>query len=100
MTHGLSCTLMTMSAVNIAEFKRHMGAYLARVRNGGEVTVSDRDRPIARIIPLETAPGLEIRPPPKGFEGINDVAPLPPKRARRGPPVDSLVALRKERERG
>ena len=34
------------------ELKAHLGRYLAIVRAGGAVTVTDRGRPVARIVPL------------------------------------------------
>jgi prevent-host-death family protein len=42
-----------MYSVNIAELKANLSAHLERVRNGEEVIVKDRNRPIARLLPLE-----------------------------------------------
>ena len=41
-----------MRAVNIAELKNRLSHYLDGVRRGEEVVIRDRDRPIAKIIPL------------------------------------------------
>ena len=41
-----------MQTVNIAELKNNLSAYLERVRHGEEVIVKDRNRPIARLMPL------------------------------------------------
>jgi prevent-host-death family protein len=41
-----------MKSVNIAELKNHLSAYLNQVKSGEEITVRDRDLPIARIVPL------------------------------------------------
>lgn len=41
-----------MKIVNIAELKNHLSAYLSQVRAGEEITVRDRDLPVARIVPL------------------------------------------------
>ncbi len=38
--------------VNIAHLKNNLSRHLARVRRGGEITVCDRDTPIARIVPF------------------------------------------------
>jgi prevent-host-death family protein len=46
---------MAARAVNIGELKNHLSAYLARVRGGEEILVSDRKVPIARIVPLRGA---------------------------------------------
>jgi prevent-host-death family protein len=42
-----------MKTVNIGELKNQLSAYLRYVRNGEEVVVKDRDRPVARILPFE-----------------------------------------------
>ncbi len=40
-----------MKTVNISNLKARLSAYIQRVRNGEEVLVCDRNRPVARIIP-------------------------------------------------
>jgi antitoxin (DNA-binding transcriptional repressor) of toxin-antitoxin stability system len=37
----------------VADLKDHLSRYLDHVRSGGTVLVLHRDRPIARIVPLE-----------------------------------------------
>ena len=44
---------MAMEAVKIAEFKSKLSAYLRRVRKGQSLLVTDRDTPVARVIPVE-----------------------------------------------
>ena len=44
-----------MRTVNIADLKNNLSAYLERVRAGEELLVKDRNRPVARLVPL--APG-------------------------------------------
>ena len=41
-----------MQAVKIADLKNNLSRHLARVRRGGELTVLDRDTPVARIVPF------------------------------------------------
>lgn len=41
-----------MRTVNIAELKNRLSAYLDRVRQGEEIVIRDRKRPIAKIVPL------------------------------------------------
>lgn len=41
-----------MSTANIAELKNRLSAYLAEVKKGGEVIVSERNVPFAKIVPL------------------------------------------------
>ncbi|HTM31728.1 MAG TPA: type II toxin-antitoxin system prevent-host-death family antitoxin [Vicinamibacterales bacterium] len=45
-----------MNSVNIADLKNNLSRYLARVRQGAELTVLDRDTPIARILPFAPRP--------------------------------------------
>lgn len=40
-----------MRTVNIADLKAHLSAHIQRVRDGEEVLVCDRNRPVARIVP-------------------------------------------------
>lgn len=41
-----------MKRARIAELKNNLSRYLEHVRGGGSVLVLDRDRPVARIVPL------------------------------------------------
>ncbi len=42
-----------MKTANIAELKNHLSNYLADVKRGEEVLISDRNKPIAKIVPLQ-----------------------------------------------
>jgi prevent-host-death family protein len=50
-----------MRSVNIAELKNHLSSYLNEVRAGEEIIIRDRDRPIARILPLRAEGDNEER---------------------------------------
>jgi prevent-host-death family protein len=39
-------------AVKIADLKNNLSRHLERVRRGTEITVMDRDKPIARLVPF------------------------------------------------
>jgi prevent-host-death family protein len=80
-----------MSVVRIAELKARLSEHLRAVRNGGTLTVLDRDTPIARIVPYAAQP-LEIR---KARRRRHDLK-LPPKPAKR---TDSLAILVEDRRR-
>jgi prevent-host-death family protein len=80
-----------MRTVGIAELKARLSEHLRSVRNGGTLTVLDRDTPIARIVPY-TAPPLEIR---KAKARLRDLK-LPAKPAKR---TDSLAILVEDRRR-
>lgn len=42
---------MTMVTAGVAQLKARLSEYLARVQGGEEVVVTDRGRPIARLVP-------------------------------------------------
>lgn len=80
-----------MSNVKIAELKARLSEHLRTVRNGGTLTVLDRDTPIARIVPY-AAQSLEIRKAKRRFRDLK----LPPKPAKR---TDSVAILVEDRRR-
>jgi len=80
-----------MSNVRIADLKARLSEHLRSVRNGGTLTVFDRDTPVARIVPFAPAP-LEIR---KAKRRLHDLK-LPRKPATR---TDSLALLVDDRRR-
>lgn len=80
-----------MSDVRIADLKARLSEHLRSVRNGGTVTVLDRDTPVARIIPF-AAPSLEIR---KAKRRLRDLK-LPPRPSKR---TDSATVLADDRRR-
>ena len=45
-----------MKTVNIAQLKNRLSAYLTEVKAGKEIIVRDRNRPIARIVPIAPNP--------------------------------------------
>jgi prevent-host-death family protein len=82
---------MVMSEVRIADLKARLSEHLRSVRNGGTVTVLDRDTPVARIVPY-TAQPLEVR---KARRRLRDLK-LPAKPAKR---TDSVALLLEDRHR-
>jgi len=43
-----------MTRVTIHQAKTHLSRLLEEVEKGGEVVISRRDKPIARLVPIET----------------------------------------------
>jgi prevent-host-death family protein len=80
-----------MSDVRIADLKARLSEHLRTVRNGGTLTVLDRDTPVARIVPYAAAP-LEIR---KAQRRVRDLK-LPAKPEKR---TDSAAVLLEDRRR-
>lgn len=48
-----------MQTVNIAELKNNLSAYLKKVKNGVELIVKDRNRPVARLVPFGAGEDLD-----------------------------------------
>ena len=70
---GLMWLDMAMTRVKIAELKNNLSKYLRAVERGEEVEVTDRDRPIARIVPIrKKSDGITIIPPKRPFSEIRD----------------------------
>ncbi|MPZ54789.1 MAG: type II toxin-antitoxin system prevent-host-death family antitoxin [Acidimicrobiia bacterium] len=65
-----------MSMVAISEIKARLSEYLARVRRGEDLIITDRGRPVARIVPLadvgshiaELERGGQIRRPTRSLD--------------------------------
>lgn len=63
-----------MTDVGVREFRDGLSRYLASVREGRTITVTDHGRPVARIVPVEVptrleqliADGLVLRARPRG----------------------------------
>ncbi len=79
-----------MSKVGIAELKARLSHHLRKVRRGQTLTVLDRDTPIARIVPYDAEPGLEVRPATRKLGDLR----LPPPPSS---PTDSLTVLLEDR---
>jgi prevent-host-death family protein len=80
-----------MSNVRIADLKARLSEHLRSVRNGGTLTVLDRDTPVARIVPY-TAQPLEIR---RAKRRLRDLK-LPSRPSKR---TDSVALLVEDRRR-
>ena len=62
---------MAMKRVKIAALKNRLSAHLRAVERGAEVEVTDRDRPIARIVPVSAQHGgLRIFPASRPFATV------------------------------
>ena len=48
-----------MQSVNIAELKNNLSYYLRQVRQGTELTIKDRNRVIARLVPAPPEPDYD-----------------------------------------
>ncbi len=80
-----------MKNVGIAELKARLSAHLKSVQKGHPITVVDRGRAVAQLIPMPVEGDISVRKPLRGLHSMR----LPPPVAQ---PVDSLAALLEERQ--
>lgn len=50
-----------MQTTGVARLKAHLSRYLAHVKSGQEVLVTERGRPVAKLVPLPPAADRESR---------------------------------------
>lgn len=68
---------VTMKPVGVAELKARLSEYLRAVRKGHDLTIMDRDQPIARVVPFVARGPLVIREPVRSYGTLAGI-PLPP----------------------
>jgi prevent-host-death family protein len=61
---------MAMKRVGVAELKDQLSRYLRAAESGDEVEVTDRDRPIARIVAPDARRSLDVRPARGSFRTL------------------------------
>jgi prevent-host-death family protein len=83
----------TSVQVGVRQLRDHLSRYLEQVAAGGEIVVTERGRPIARIVPAAESPldrlvaaGL-VRPPLRAKVAASDL-----RRVRPAGPVSPLAA--------
>ena len=84
-----------MKKVKVAVLKAKLSHYLRLVRKGETVTVYDRDKPVAEIIPVRKS-RLTLRPPFPGSPALGKIPRLPPMHGGGG----VLDLLLEERRKG
>jgi prevent-host-death family protein len=83
-----------MKRVGVAELKNNLSKNLRLVESGEVIEVTDHDRAIARLVPIEPKARLVIREPTRPFSEIaHRVYP------RAAPGVDYLELLLEDRQR-
>ena len=80
--------------LGVAEFKARLSEYLRVVRKGRELTIYDRDQPVARVVPYAAPAGrLQVREPTRAYRTLGDIAmPAPATLA-----VDAVEVLLEDR---
>jgi prevent-host-death family protein len=86
---------LVMSSVSIADLKARLSHYVSLARRGRTVTVTNRDIPVARLVPLEEKRDmLVIHRPEPGVPPPGRVKLPPPLKTRR----DIVEILLEERQ--
>jgi prevent-host-death family protein len=86
---------MVMKKVGVAELKAKLSEYLRAVKGGQEVTIVDRNQPVARVLPYRGADVLAVREPTGGYRRLGAVPLPPPLRLK----VDAVALLLEDRAR-
>lgn len=81
-----------MKRVRIAELKDQLSRHLRAVEQGEEIEVTDRNRPIARIVPIPGEGGVEVVPAARSPRALRARRPKPAHWA-----VDSVELLLRDR---
>lgn len=90
------CDYHIVMRVGVADLKAHLSAHLRRVQDGETIVVTDRDRPVAKLVPAEEgASGIVIRRARKPGR-LQDVKLPPPANLKRDP-VEILLEQRRDR---
>ena len=85
---------MTMNTIGVAEFKARLSEYLRAVRKGHELTILDRDQPIALVTRYAASSPLMVREPITGYRTLGDI-PLPSPVVTRSDAVELLLEDRR-----
>jgi prevent-host-death family protein len=83
-----------MPDVRIAQLKAKLSEYLRAVRKGHDVTVYDRNEPIARLVPYSRTSPLRVREPVRRYATLAEI-PLPPPIKLDTDPVELLLEDRR-----
>ncbi len=81
-----------MKSVKIAELKDNLSRYLRAAEKGASVVVTDRDRPVAQIVPLLAEEGVDVVPASRPFSAVRGRRFAPTRKT-----IDSLALLLEER---
>jgi len=63
---------LAMKQVGVADLKNNLSRHLRLVEAGEVIEVTDHDRPIARLIPIEVKTRLQLIPPKRPFSEVRD----------------------------
>ncbi len=82
-----------MKQVGVADLKNNLSRHLREVEGGIAIEITDHDRPVAHLVPLETKSNLVIRPARRPFAEVSHLRYEP-----LNLPIDSTTLLRQDRD--
>lgn len=85
---------MAIKRVGVASLKNNLSRHLREVEAGSELEITDHDRPIARLIPIQARGAIAIRRATKPFKEVAHTR-YPPLTL----PINSTELLRQDRDR-
>ena len=90
-----------MSTVGVRALKQNASAVVAEAAAGGEVTITDRGRPVAQLVPLASGRLNELIAAGRARPAKRPLAELPaPSRRQTGrPPLSAILADQRDAER-
>jgi prevent-host-death family protein len=94
-----------MKRSSVSELKAHLSAHLGRVKRGDEILITERGRPIARLVPAAGSEGMDerikrlvaaglIRPARRGLSP--ELLKRSPVKDPKGKVLDALLEERRE----
>lgn len=95
---------MSSRTVGIREAKANLSKYLQSIRQGNEIIITDRGRPVGKIVPLQPEElSLSARLQQLEENGLIETAPLPQASGQTAPPIplpDDLAQRLLQEDRG
>ena len=90
-----------MSQVGVRALKQNASAVVAEAAAGGEVTITDRGRPVAQLVPIaasrldQLVASGRARPAKRGWAQLSG----PARRRKAGPALSAVLAEQRDAER-
>jgi antitoxin (DNA-binding transcriptional repressor) of toxin-antitoxin stability system len=85
---------MAMRRVGVAELKNNLSRNLRLVEGGEVIEITDHDRAIAHLVPVEAKTRLALRPPTRPFDELRSKVTAPSEAG-----IDYVELLLEDRQR-
>lgn len=88
-----------MESIGVRELRQHASRYLARVADGASIQITDRGRPVARLVPPAPDSWDELLATRRVLAPEDDADVLDEAPVDRGVPASANLAAQREHER-